>query len=82
MYQIYADGVKMYESGGDASLLLISPKATLDVNSVPTLSFTIPPGNVRHGKLQKLKTIITVLDDGDLIFRGRVRDITTDFYNQ
>jgi len=35
-----------------------------------------------HGMIQKMKSIVTLEQDGEQIFRGRVLDVESDFYNQ
>lgn len=83
MYTIHADGMLFFstaEEGGEYAV--INPKLTLDVNGTDSLSFDLPPGNVMHGQIKRLKSIVTVEQDGEIIFRGRVMDEEKDFYNQ
>ena len=83
MYKLKADGVVFYDpSSNDMSLQVLSPKAKFELNKADTLEFTMLPGNVAYDSLQKMKTIITLEDDGEVIFRGRVLGTTTDLYNQ
>lgn len=83
MYSIYADGKLLFSTAGtDDEHIVLNPKLTLDANTEGELSFTLPPGNAFHGKLQKIKSIVTVEQDGLEIFRGRVMDESKDFYNQ
>jgi len=81
-YQIKVDGSLLYASDADESHVALNPKLTLDVNKAGSLTFTLPPGNVKHRQLQKLKNIITVDHDGERLFRGRVLEVETDMYNQ
>lgn len=82
-YQIKVDGSLLFDSSAEGlAHIVLNPKLALDVNSAGSLSFVLPPGNVMHGKLQKLKSIITVENDGAEIFRGRVLDDQKDIYNQ
>lgn len=82
-YQIKADGSLMYStSSEELAYIALNPKLTLDINAAGSLSFVLPPGNVKNGKLQKLKTIVTVEQDGEQLFRGRVLDTEKDIYNQ
>lgn len=83
MYSIYADGELLFSTAStEEAHIALSPMLTLDVQDVGSLSFTLPPGNVFHGRLRKLKTIVTVMQDDTEIFRGRVTDETKDIYNQ
>jgi hypothetical protein len=83
MYKIYVDGALLWADNADsAGTDILTPKLKLDVNGAGSLSFVMPPGNLLYNSVKKLKSIITVEEDGDIIFRGRVMDDTRDFYNQ
>ena len=83
MYTIHADGELLYSTASEAvESIVLSPRLTLDVEKAGSLSFTVPPGNSLHGKLKKMKTIVTVEQDDVQIFRGRVTETETDYYNQ
>ena len=83
MYKIYVDGALLWADNADsAGTDILTPKLKLDVNGAGSLSFVMPPGNLLYNSIKKLKSIITVEEDGDIIFRGRVMDDTRDFYNQ
>lgn len=83
MYKIYVDGALLWADNEDsAGTDILTPKLKLDVNGAGSLSFVMPPGNLLYNSIKKLKSIITVEEDGDIIFRGRVMDDTRDFYNQ
>ena len=83
MYKVCADGAPLWRSDIDnAEMDILAPKLNLDVNGAGSLSFIMPPGNLLYNSIKKLKSIITVEEDGDIIFRGRVMEDTRDFYNQ
>lgn len=83
MYSIYVDGQLLYNTAvTEDDKIILSPKLSLDVNAAGSLTFVLPPGNWMHGSIQKMKSIITVQQDGETIFRGRVLDDEKDFYNQ
>ncbi len=83
MYTIHADGQVLFDSlSEDIESIVLSPKLSLDVNKPGSLSFVLPPGNAMHGQLQKLKSIVVVKQDSYVLFRGRVLEMETDFYNQ
>lgn len=83
MYTMKADGVVFYDpASDDMSLQVLSPKAECEVNVASTLTFTLLPGNVMYDHIHKMKTIITLEQDGEEIFRGRALETTTDLYNQ
>lgn len=83
MYKLKADGVTFYDpSSNDVALHVLSPKAKYALNKAGSVTFTMLPGNVMYDGLHKMKTIITLEQDGEVIFRGRVLETTTDTYNQ
>ena len=80
---IYCDGqllhsVKMAESGR----VVLSPTLTQELNEPDSLDFTVPPGNPMYGNIQKLKSTITVYQDGECIFSGRCLTGQNDFYKR
>lgn len=83
MYKMQADGVVVYDpASDDMTLQVLSPKASYELNQPGSLEFTLLPGNVMYDSLHKLKTVVTLEQDGELIFRGRVLETVTDTYNQ
>lgn len=82
MYTIKSDGTVIYapnvtNQGYNVSI----PKLTIEINRAGSLEFTIPPSNPAYNAYSKLKSVITVEQDGQEIWRGRVLDDTKDFYN-
>lgn len=83
MYKMQADGVVFYDpASDDMTLQVLSPKASYELNQPGSLEFTLLPGNVMYDSLHKLKTVVTLEQDGELIFRGRVLETVTDTFNQ
>lgn len=83
MYTIHADGKMLFSSvSEDVSSIALSPMLSLNINKAGSLSFVLPPGNSMHGTLKKLKSIITVEQDGVQLARGRVVETELDTYNQ
>lgn len=83
MYTIHVDGQLLYSTASeDEKTIVLSPKLSLDINRTGSLSFVLPPGNAMHSSIKKLKSIITVEQDGEQIFRGRVMEDEKDYYNQ
>lgn len=83
MYQMKVDGVVFYDpSSEDTSLHVLNPKAVYELNKIDKLTFTLLPDNVMYDGMQKMKSIITLEQDEEVIFRGRVLETTTDLYNQ
>lgn len=58
---------------------LISPTLTREFGKAGSLEFTIPLGNVAHSALQKLKTVVSVKQDDNEIWQGRVMNHEQDF---
>jgi len=82
-YTIHADGELMFSTTAEeVAHIALNPKLTLDINAAGSLSFVLPPGNVKNGKLKNLKNIITVKQDGEQLFRGRVTETEKDGFNQ
>lgn len=83
MYTIYNDGQLLFCTAGvDDEHIILSPKCCPDVNGAGSLEFVMPSGHAQYDAIRKLKGIITVMQDGKTIFRGRALDDEKDFYNQ
>lgn len=83
MYSVYVENDLLYspvliEDG----YIILSPKVCLEVNKVGSFSFLLPPQNPLYDRIQKLYSIVTVYDDQEEIFRGRVLYDDKNFYNQ
>lgn len=66
----------------DHSLVVLNPKLSQDVQMNSSLSFVLPTCNVVYSSVKKMKSIVTLERDGEVIFRGRVMDEECDIYNQ
>ena len=83
MYTIYSDGNAVYSPLlVNDGYCVLSPKLSVELNKSGSLSFVLPPTNVMYDSIQKLKSIITVMQDDEEIFRGRVLYDEKDFYNR
>ena len=58
---------------------LISPTLTREVGKAGSLEFTLPLGNVAHSALQKMRTTVSVEQDGVRIWEGRPMSHEQDF---
>ena len=63
------------------SLKLINPECQLKLNSTGTLSFDIPPTHPYYNAIEKLKSEMSLFQDGEWIFTGRVLNDEIDFDN-
>ncbi len=60
--------------------VVINPVLTLEVNKAGSLEFSLTPSHPLYNRLHKLRTIITVNENGKEIWRGRILESKTDFY--
>lgn len=81
MYKVYCDGALIYDPGDD-ELTLLNPKVDIEVNKAGSMDFTILPGHSSYDKINKLKSHISVKQDGKEIWAGRPTDVVTDFMNR
>lgn len=81
MYQVYCDNLLMYHPSINA-LKIKTPKVNLEVNKTGTFDFQIFPTHPYYNDLKRLKSIIKVYQDDNLLFRGRIIDDQAGFYNQ
>lgn len=83
MFAIYADGNLLYDTTQeDKERILLNMKICLEANTPGKFSFVMPPGHALHGSVENQKTNITVMQDGEIIFYGRVISTNTDRFNQ
>jgi hypothetical protein len=80
MYQIKCDKYVLYDARDD-ELIVSNPKCKLEVNTVGEASFSIYATHPYYDRLQKLRSVFEILQDGQTIFRGRMTDDTVDFDN-
>jgi len=66
------------------SYKIVNPKCTQEVNKVGSFNFTIYPTHPHFDFIHKMKSIITIYEDGisEPLFRGRVYDEKEGFYNE
>lgn len=83
MYTIHVDGKLLYAAHlVKEGFGVFSPKITLELNKAGSLDFILPPNNERYDDIQKLKSMLTVNQNGVELFRGRVLNDEKDFYKQ
>lgn len=81
MYQVRCDDKVIYDLR-DEDLKIISPKLNTEVNKTGTFNFKVPPQNPMYDYIYKLKSIITIYQDDEEIWRGRVLNDKLDLYNR
>ena len=81
MYQIKCDEYILYDPRDD-ELIVTGARCKLETNTVGEAYFTILPTHPYYDKLKKLKSVIEIKQDNDVIFRGRITNDASDFYNR
>lgn len=81
MYKVYCDNYLLY-SDQINNLKIINPKLQLEVNKIDYFDFTIYPDHPYYNMINKLKSMIVVYRNNDILFRGRAYSIEKGFYNQ
>lgn len=78
MYKIYANDAVIW-TPNDNEKKFVSPKLALEVNKIGSLSFTIYPNHKAYDLLVKMQTIISVYQDNEILFKGRIFSDKADF---
>ena len=81
MYRVYLDGALIYHSKLE-SMPIYNPSLELEVNKTGSFEFTIYPDHPRYALIRKLKSIVTVYQGDDLLFRGRVLEEESGWHNE
>ena len=81
MYKVYSDSYLIHSDALDA-LKINNAKVELEVNKTGAFEFTIYPDHPYYSMIKKLKSIITIYQDGYLLFRGRVLNDEIGFYDE
>lgn len=80
MYKIYADNTLIYDSTIE-DYKIGKGNITLEVNKSGSFVFSVYPDHFYYDKFIRLKTVITVYKSGKIIFRGRILNDVTDYWN-
>lgn len=78
---IIKNGERQIYHPQNPNLKLISPKLTLEDNAAGSLTFRIYDSNLNYGTIRKLYPVVSVVRDGETLFKGRVISDKKDFYN-
>lgn len=79
MYSIYCDDFPLYNPLS-RELVLTDPVLSGELGKAGSLSFTINPTHPYYSKVYKMQSIISVFQDNDVIFKGRVFSDNVNFY--
>jgi hypothetical protein len=80
MYQIKCNDDFLYDPR-IKELVILNPKCKVGANTVGEASFTIFANHPYYHKLKMLKSIVEILQNEEVIFRGRMTNNSQDFYN-
>lgn len=82
MFSAYADDKLFYSPRLlNEGYAITEPQATLELNKAGNFTFNLPSINPMYSSLKKLKTIITIREDDEVLWKGRVLNDAKDFYN-
>lgn len=81
MYRVMCDNVPLYDLR-DEELVLIDPKVTLELNSPGSFTCKIPPTHPHYDAPKKMLSRVTVYQDNEILFKGRITKVDTDYYNR
>lgn len=81
MYRVVCDNVPLYDLR-DEELVLIDPKVTLELNSPGSFTCKIPPTHPHYDAPKKMLSRVTVYQDNEILFKGRITKVDTDYYNR
>ena len=80
MYKIYADSILIYDSTSEDSKIE-QGSINLETNKTKSFTFSVYPDHFYYDKFVRLKTIITVYKSDKIIFRGRILNDVSDYWN-
>lgn len=80
MYQIYADSTLIYDSTLE-DYKIGKGEVTLEADKSGSFVFSVYPDHFYYDHFVKLKTVITVYKSGRIVFRGRILNDVTDYWN-
>lgn len=80
MYKVEVDGHTIHDPR-DENFILPYAKVDLELNKTGSFEFDITSKNPGYTYVDPMKSIISVYDDGELIFCGRSTTKESDFYN-
>lgn len=79
MIQIYCDGLLLHDLRVK-TLAVLNPVLTEEVNKTQAFTFSISPAHPYFNNMDKLKSIVEIYDDGEVIFEGRILSDKADIY--
>lgn len=80
MYKIFADNTLIYDSTLE-DYKIGKGQITLETNKSGSFIFSVYPNHFFYDSFVKLKTVISVYKSGKIVFRGRILNDVTDYWN-
>lgn len=80
MYKIFADNTLIYDSTIE-DYKIGKGSITLETNKSGSFNFSVYPDHFYYDQFIRLKTVITVYKSGRIVFRGRILNDVTDYWN-
>lgn len=80
MYKIFADDTLIYDSTIE-DYKIAKGSVSLETNKSGSFTFSIYPDHFFYDRFVRLKTVITVYKSGKIVFRGRILNDVTDYWN-
>lgn len=80
MYKIYADETLIYDSTIE-DYKIGKGSVSLEINKSGSFTFSVYPSHFFYDSFVRLKTIIRVYKSGKIVFRGRILNDVTDYWN-
>ena len=80
MYKILADDTVIYDSTLE-DYKIGKGLITLETNKSGSFTFSVYPDHFYYDRFIKLKTVITVYKSNKIVFRGRILNDVTDYFN-
>lgn len=81
MYRVYCNNQPLHDLRIE-NVVLISPTVKIAENTAGSFEFTILPTHPYYTEINELSSVITVYDNDNEFFCGRVVEISKDFYNK
>ena len=83
MYEIFLNGSLIYSTSRvELQRGIITKSFHLEIQKAGALEFTVHPSHPAYDEFRSLVSEVTVTDDGEEIFRGRVLSQSTTFYGE
>lgn len=79
MYTIYADGELFYSPVMTDEFPVVDISLVMEISKAGSCEFTVRPNHPKYKQLKKRKSVITVYQDNDILWRGQVRNVRYDF---